>query len=230
LESVSLIIPSYNEEEEIANAIACARKALKGFEHEIIVADGGSTDRTCEIVLLEKDKRVKLLRVGGRGKGLALSLAIKSAKGSIAAFMDADLSSDIGQLGRLIDGAKKADISIGSRLEQGAEVRTGNKRNAARVAYNFFVRLILGSKVSDHQCGFKAFRRKKILSLLDEVKDTRWFWDTELLVLAQRKGLSIDEFPVKWKQGKTSRVSVFWDSLGMFEKIIEMRVRLFFMP
>jgi glycosyltransferase AglD len=83
--------------------------------------------------------------------------------------------------------------------------------------------VILGSSIHDHQCGFKAFKKKEVLLVLEQVKSNSWFWDTELLVLAQRKGLNIDEFPVKWRAKPGGKVRVFRDGLGMFFDILRMR-------
>ncbi len=224
---VSVIIPAYNEEGTIASAIAATEGELKRLklDYEIIVAEDGSSDRTAEVVRAMKNPRVRLLHSDRRlGKGAALSAAMTESVGDIVAFIDSDLSSDIALLGRLIEGVqKKAPISVGSRLMGGVEVCGAGRRNLARLVYNSLVRLILGSGVRDHQCGFKAFRKMEILPFVQRTRSKGWFWDTELLVLAQRGGLKVDEFPVRWKQGKTSRVSLFRDSAKMLVEIIKMR-------
>lgn len=222
---ISFIIPAYNEGKLISGSIDRLKTELKGLDYEIIVAEDGSSDKTAEIIRSMAAPRVRLLHEDARlGKGKAVSEAIKKSKGEIVAFMDADLSTDLTHLKRLIQGIENgASISTGSRLRRGAEVEDTLPRRLARVAYNSLVRLTLGSAVFDHQCGFKAFRKKDILPFLDEIKDTGWFWDTELLVLAQRRGLSVDEFPVKWKQGGGSRVRVSRDSWKMLAQIIRMR-------
>ncbi len=222
---VSLIIPAYNEEKTIAHAIARTKAALAGLDYEIIIAEDGSRDKTAEIVRGLADPRVLLLHSNGRlGRGKSLSNAIKFANGEIVAFFDSDLATDMSYLKRLIKGVEDgASISTGSRLKAGAQVEDINTRKLARKAYNFLVRLILGSKVLDHQCGFKAFRKKDVLPLLQKIKAGHWFWDTEILVLAQRQGLKVDEFPVKWKHGNSSKVNIFADAAGMFLQIIRMR-------
>ena len=201
------------------------KKELAGLDYEIIIAEDGSKDGTVRIVTGLSGKRVTLLHHEKRlGKGGAISDAIKRAKGEIVAFMDSDLSTDPAYLKRLMRGIEGgSSISVGSRLKPGAQVQDAFSRKITRFAYNFLVRLILRSSILDHQCGFKGFRKKDILPVLDEAKDSGFFWDTEILVLAQKRGLKIDEFPVKWKQGSTSRIDVPRDSAKLFAKILKMR-------
>jgi glycosyltransferase AglD len=101
-----------------------------------------------------------------------------------------------------------------------SKVQRSGSRNTASKAYNFAVRLILGSKVRDHQCGFKAFKRDTVLPLLDEVEATHWFWDTEILVRAQRHGFRVKEIAVEWQSGRDTKVSLAKDSWTMFWQII----------
>jgi hypothetical protein len=107
------------------------------------------------------------------------------------------------------------DFAIGSRLLPESDVERSGTRSIASKTYNFMVRAVLGSQVRDHQCGFKAFRRKPLLKLLDEVCAEHWFWDTELLVRAHRRGYKIKEIPVLWKSGRDTKVRLLHDSVYM---------------
>jgi hypothetical protein len=114
------------------------------------------------------------------------------------------------------------DIAIGSRLMGKSQAKRDTRRLLASVAYNQMVRFILGSKVCDHQCGFKAFRKDKIIFIIDKIKDNHWFWDTELLIRGQRQGYKIKEIPVAWKESKSTKVSITKDANSMGRQIIRL--------
>jgi hypothetical protein len=103
-----------------------------------------------------------------------------------------------------------------------SNVKRPFKRGFASKGFNFLTRLMLGSKLYDHQCGFKSFRREALFALMDNIKDTHWFWDTELFVRAQRAGYRIKEFPVEWKQGGTTKVNLVKDVFGMGSQIFRL--------
>ena len=209
---VSAIIPVFNDraalETAIPRSLAALEKLAAGFE--LIIAEDGSTDGTAEFVRerAAADPRIRLLHSDERlGRGRALTRAFSGARGGIVCYYDADLATDLGYLGELIGAIRGgSDIATGSRLLPSSEVtRTGEREVASRV-YNALVRALLGSRVRDHQCGFKAFNRERILSLLPSVRATHWFWDTEVLVRGQRAGLRVTEFPVVWRTGRTTTV------------------------
>ncbi len=153
---------------------------------------------------------------------------MRSARGKYAAYMDADLSSSLKFLKRLIHGVESgAAISTGSRLMPSSHTLRPALRDVFSRSYNLMVRKILGSKLHDHQCGFKAFDLAQVLPLLNEVEDTHWFWDTELLVRAQKNGLKVDEFPIVWTQNAPdSKVRLRKDVLYMGRKIFELKRKL----
>jgi len=103
-----------------------------------------------------------------------------------------------------------------------SEAKRSKKRLIASKVYNEMVRVLLNSKIRDHQCGFKAFNRKSVILILDEIKDEHWFWDTEILVKGQYKGLKIKEIPVRWQEGESTTVNLFRDSYNMLVKIIQL--------
>ncbi|MFA4877443.1 MAG: glycosyltransferase [Methanoregula sp.] len=209
---VTAIIPVYNDRKSLEIAIPRSLEILGRITpaFEIIVAEDGSTDGSMEYVRdFEKhDPRVRLLHSNERqGRGKALSRAIREAKGSVVCYYDVDLATDMQHLKELIGAIQGGyEMSTGSRLLPDSDiVRTGGREIASR-SYNFLVRVILGSVVFDHQCGFKAFSRERILPALPAIRSDHWFWDTEILVRGQRMGFKVREFPVHWRAGKGTTV------------------------
>jgi len=226
---ITVILPAYNEANRIEKAVKEVKNWMDrlGYDYEIIIAEDGSTDGTDRIArsLAEKDERVIHLHSDVRlGRGKALANAIKKSRGDVVAYLDVDLSTDMSHLKELIDSivVQGYDISIGSRLMKESDVERSFKRDFLSRVYNFLVRSMLGSKIRDHQCGFKAFKRESILKIIDQVKDNHWFWDTEVLVLAQRMGYRIREIPVRWRQSEETKVRFLKDSLYMFSQILRM--------
>jgi hypothetical protein len=229
---ISIVVPVYNEEDTLENCIEkvtnAASKVTDSFE--ILIAEDGSKDATYGIAkkLSKMDSRVKVIHHGERlGRGGALKNAFRKARGKVLVYMDADLSSDLNYLGPLVERVKDgASIATGSRLMKGASAERPFQRDISSRVYNFMVRLFLNSKIYDHQCGMKAFNRKTVLPLLRKVKDDYWFWDTEILVRAQKEGLRVDEIPIRWAHGRSTKVSFTKDVLYMGRKIFELRSEL----
>jgi hypothetical protein len=136
--------------------------------------------------------------------------------------MDLDLATDINYLKPLVEAitVEGYDFSTGSRMLPESRAERTFSRSISSKSYNFLVRHVLGSKLRDHQCGFKAFKREPLMQLLDEVEATHWFWDTEILVRAHRHGFKIKEIAVEWKSGKKTKVNLFKDSWNMFGQIL----------
>jgi len=209
---VTAIIPVYNDRESLERALPISVTILSQCSpsFEIIVAEDGSTDGSAAIVdaFSRADSRVRLLHSDKRqGRGRALNRAIQEAQGPIVCYFDVDLATDMQHLPELIGAIRDGcDMATGSRLMPDSDiVRTGGREIASR-SYNFLVRLFLSSTIFDHQCGFKAFNRERILTIIPTVRDTHWFWDTELLVRGQRKGFRVKEFAVRWRAGKGTTV------------------------
>ncbi len=231
--AVSIILPAHNEAGKIDEAVRQTKQAMAAVtpSYELLIAEDGSVDGTAERAraLAATDPYVRHLHSDVRlGRGKALNRAFKVARGAVIMFMDVDLSTDLAYLQPLISAIRDEhyDIAIGSRLLSASETKRSVKRSTLSTVYNFLVRLMLRSKLRDHQCGFKAFRRTSLLHILDEITDEHWFWDTELLVRAQRTGYRIKELPVHWedKGAANTKVRALRDSAGMFSNII----RLFF--
>jgi glycosyltransferase AglD len=211
---ITAIIPVYNDRLALERAIPESLKVLSAIaeDFEVIVAEDGSTDGSAEFVreYESTSSRVRLLHSDKRqGRGPALNRAIRGAKGSIVCYYDVDLATDMQHLPELVDSIRKGtDISIGSRLLPNSDIQRTEGRDIASRSYNFLVRHILGSRLFDHQCGFKAFNKARILPILVTIRPSHWFWDTELLVRAQRLGFTVTEIPVHWRAGKGTTVRV----------------------
>ncbi len=157
------------------------------------------------------------------GRGRALNRAFKASHGEILGYIDVDLATEMRHLRELIQSIRDGyDFATGSRMLPQSNVKRPLKRGFASKGFNFFTRLLLGSKLYDHQCGFKSFKREALFALLDEVKDTHWFWDTELFVRAQRAGFKVKEFPVEWRHGGATKVDLIKDVLGMGSQILRL--------
>lgn len=226
---VSIIIPAYNENRKIERAARAAVAELSriAYDYEVIIAEDGSSDGTYETAarLAENDRHIRLLHSGDRqGRGQALNRAIKAARGEVVCYIDADLATDMSHLGDLVDAVRCEgyDLATGSRLMPESDTGRSAVRLVASIGYNTLVRLILRSRLYDHQCGFKALKKESTATVLDKVRDNHWFWDTELLVRGQRAGLKAKEIPVIWREADSTKVNVLKDSYNMGSKIIKL--------
>ncbi len=202
--------------------------ALREFttSFEIIIAEDGSsdgTDRISEMLEKRHDYVVHIHSDKRQGRGRALNRAFKASKGEILGYIDVDLATDMKHLRELILFIQEGyDFATGSRMLPQSNVKRPFKRGLASKGFNFLTRLMLGSKLYDHQCGFKSFRRDSLFKIMDTVKDTHWFWDTELFVRAQRAGFKVREFPVEWKHGGATKVNLIKDVFGMGSHIFSL--------
>jgi glycosyltransferase involved in cell wall biosynthesis len=219
---ISLVLPAHNEIDTLETAVTEITGILDehGETYEVVIAEDGSTDGTDKKAddLSERLHAVRHIHSDKRlGRGKALKNAFRQSRGEILVYMDVDLATDVRQLKELINSIDEEgyDFATGSRLLPESNVERSGTRNIASKTYNFMVRAVLGSKVKDHQCGFKAFRREPLMQLLDEIGAEHWFWDTEFLVRAHRKGYKIKEIPVLWRSGRETKVRLLHDSLNM---------------
>ncbi len=210
---VSAVLPVYNDLAALRTAIPRSLETLEAIApegFELIVAEDGSTDGSTEFVreCEGNDSRVRLFHSDERlGRGRALNRAFTAASGSVVCYYDVDLATDMRHLAELIGAIRDGyDIATGSRLLPESLINRSGGREIASRGYNMLVRTILGSSLHDHQCGFKAFRRNRLLPLLPSVTAGHWFWDTEVLVRAQKNGYRVQEFPVQWRQGEGTTV------------------------
>jgi glycosyltransferase involved in cell wall biosynthesis len=212
---VDIVVPVCNEEATLDRSIRRLHRFLSAefpFSWRIVVADNGSTDATAAIAagLARELPRVQALAIERRGRGLALRTAWSASRARVVAYMDVDLSTDLRGLLPLVAPllSGHSDVAIGSRLARGARVVRGPKREVISRAYNHLLHTTLRARFTDAQCGFKAVRADALPLLLPEVRDDGWFFDTELLICAQRRGLRIHEVPVDWIDDPDSRVDI----------------------
>jgi glycosyltransferase involved in cell wall biosynthesis len=212
---VEIVVPVHNEERVLAASIRRLHRFLSAefpFSWRIVIADNASTDGTPEAaaLLCRELASVSFMRLEQKGRGRALRAAWSASDARVVCYMDVDLSTDLRALlplvAPLISG--HSDVAIGTRLAHGARVVRGPKRELISRAYNALLHATLRARFSDAQCGFKAVRRDVAEELLPSVRDDAWFFDTELLVLAQRRGLRIHEVPVDWIDDPDSRVKI----------------------
>jgi glycosyltransferase involved in cell wall biosynthesis len=217
---VEIVIPVYNEEAGLAPSVLRLHDYLDvfPFSYRITIADNASVDRTWNIAqqlerLLE---HVRAVHFAEKGRGRALRAVWQGSDATVVAYMDVDLSTDLAALLPLVAPllSGHSEIAIGSRLTRGSRVVRGPKRELISRSYNVLLHVALRARFSDAQCGFKAIRSDCARTLLPLVEDTGWFFDTELLVLAERAGLRIHEVPVDWVEDPDSRVDVIATAIG----------------
>jgi len=226
---VSVVLPAYNEEGTLAATVRATLDSLDSLlpadSHEVIIVEDGCDDRTPEIAaeLATEHGPVRHLHSDERlGRGDALGSAFKQARGETLVYFDTDLATDLAHLDKLVESIRTEgyDVATGSRWLPGSDADRPAKRGVPSLGYNSLVRLLLRSKLQDHQCGFKAFDREALSALLDDVEDDHWFWDTEVLVRAQRAGYRVTEFPVAWTPRGDSKVDLVRDVFGMGSQIL----------
>jgi putative flippase GtrA/glycosyltransferase involved in cell wall biosynthesis len=212
---VEIVVPVKNEEHDLGPNIRRLRAYLDAafpFPAEVCIADNGSTDATAEVGarLATELSGVRMVRIEQAGRGRALKQVWSGSAAEVLVYMDVDLSTNLNALLPLVAPllAGHSDVAIGTRLSNGSRVVRRPKREFISRSYNLLLRATLSAHFSDAQCGFKAIRADVARELLPLVQDTSWFFDTELLVLAERAGLRIHEVPVDWVDDLDSRVAI----------------------
>jgi glycosyltransferase involved in cell wall biosynthesis len=212
---IDVVIPVLDEEATLERSVRRLHRYLSSefpFTWRITIADNASTDATPAIAarLARALPGVRPLRLERKGRGRALRAAWSARDARVVCYMDADLSTDLRALLPLVAPllSGHSDVAIGTRLANGARVVRGPKRELISRGYNRILHAALRARFSDAQCGFKAVRRDVLEPLLAEVRDDGWFFDTELLVAAQRSGLRIHEVPVDWVDDPDSSVDL----------------------
>jgi putative flippase GtrA len=227
---LDVVIPVHNEQHTVAASVRRLHTHLVEtfpYPFRITVADNASTDATVAVAsgLVGELPGVALVRLAQKGRGRALKQVWLASDAPILAYMDVDLSTDLDALWPLVAPLMSghSDLAIGSRLARGARVVRGAKREVVSRCYNLVLRTALGARFTDAQCGFKAIRADVAAELLPLVEDPTWFFDTELLVLAQRSGLRIHEVPVDWFDDPDSRVDVVATALDDLRGVVRLR-------
>ncbi len=215
--TVDIVIPVYNEQEALPvcmeRLVPFCREHLAEYKWRVVVANNGSTDNTWNVIqdLARKyPGEVTGVHLDQKGRGRALKKTWLESPADAMCYMDVDLSTDIRHLPQLIGAVTKEgyDVATGSRLKKGADTTRSTKREITSRGYNLLVKLFMQTKFSDAQCGFKAVTRKTAQELLPLVKNLNWFWDTELLILAEKNGYRIADFPVTWAEDPGTTVKI----------------------
>lgn len=225
---VDIVIPAYNEAEELAASVTTLMAYLEGgappvpgaprhnpdaWTWNVVIAENGSTDDTWQIaqdLSALYPGRVRALRMGCKGRGYALKTTWLASEARVVAYMDVDLSTGIEYTDALVTPllSGKADVAIGSRLAKGAQVERSLKREFISRTYNRMLAAWLHASFTDAQCGFKAMTREAARQILPLVEDDGWFFDTEMLALAQEKGYALSEVPVRWVEDAGTTVDI----------------------
>lgn len=212
---LNVTIPVFNEERRLERGIRRLAPFLAqalACDYEIVIADNASTDRTpllgaalaCEL------SRVRVVRMETKGRGGALRQVWSESDADVFSYMDVDLSSDLASFPELVRkiATGEADLAVGSRLLLKSGTQRSWQRELLSRSYNRLLRVSLGARFSDAQCGFKALSRRAAQTLLPLIENNHWFFDTELLVLAEKAGFRIHDLPVCWREDRDSTVKV----------------------
>ncbi len=226
---VDVVVPVYNEQTDLGPSIERLHAFLTAhlpYAFRITIADNASTDGTWALALglAERLPGVTAVHLEEKGRGRALRQVWAASDAEVLAYMDVDLSTDLAALLPLVAPllSGHSDLAIGTRLARGSRVVRGPKRELISRTYNLILRTTLATRFSDAQCGFKAIRADRARELLPLVEDTGWFFDTELLVLAERSGLRIHEVPVDWVDDPDSRVEIVSTAVADLRGIVRL--------
>ena len=227
--SVDVMIPVLNEAHVLEQSVSTVREFCRAnlpYRWRVVMVDNGSTDGTQAVAARLKERfpdEVDFYHLTERGRGRALRHAWTRSTADVCCYMDVDLSTELAALPKVVDAILHGgcDVATGSRLQKGkSKVTRSRKRYIISRCYNILVRRVLGIHFSDAQCGFKAVSRRAIERIVPQIKDQTWFFDTELLVLAEKQGYRIGDIPVRWIEDDDSRVKIAktaWDDIkGVF--------------
>lgn len=230
---LNVTIPVFNEERRLERGIRRLAPFLAErmtCDYELVIADNASTDGTAEIArrLAAEFPRVRVVRLEAKGRGGALRHVWSTSDADVCSYMDVDLSSDLESFPELVRAvaSRGADLAVGSRLLQKCGTQRSWQREVLSRGYNRLLRAVFGVRFSDAQCGFKAISRRAAHTLLPLVENNHWFFDTELLVLAEKAGFRIHDLPVRWREDRDSTVKVLGTVAEDLRGIVRLRKRL----
>ncbi|HMB71257.1 MAG TPA: dolichyl-phosphate beta-glucosyltransferase [bacterium] len=219
---VDVVVPVYNEEKILPRSVATLVGFLRDhvtLRYRVLIADNASVDRTREVgrELAREYPEVEYFRLPAKGRGGALRTVWLESPARFLTYMDVDLSTNLTALPEMLKLLQNgSDVVIGSRLCRAADTTRSLRREILSRGYNLLVKLTFGTRFTDAQCGFKGIRREAVQRLVPHVEDRKWFFDTELLVIAEKSGHGIDEVPVDWIEDLDTRVQLLrtiWDDL-----------------
>ena len=230
---LDIVIPVYNEAHVLVGSIERLRSYLAEtnfpYSRRIVVADNASTDRTLAVAqeLAERFDDVAALHLPQKGRGRALRKAWLESDADAVSYMDVDLSTDVAALTPLARAVLEEgyDVASGSRMTRGSQIERSLRRELTSRGFIFLIKLAFFSKLSDTQCGFKALSRQAVHELVPRIENEEWFFDTELLLLAEKGGYRIKEVPVRWQEDPDSRVNVAKTVAEDLRGLLRMRFR-----
>lgn len=244
MKKILIVLPTYNEEkvvkENTLKVYDFCQKNLKDYDWQILIADNGSIDETPKIAkeLSKNYPKILFFHIPERGRGYALKKAWKDYEADIYTYMDIDLATDLNYFPLLIKAISEEnfDLAIGSRLKKESKVERSLKREILSRIYNFLLKIFFQPSFKDAQCGFKAISKKVAQKILPKIKNNNWFFDTELLILAEKVGFKIKEIPVEWietrkvvRKSTVKVLSTAWEDIkGMIRLWREIRRNKFY--
>ena len=215
--TVDVVVPVYNEERALPESIPTLQEFLASpkfpYESQIIIGDNASIDDTPQVsrkLEEQSDGHVRYVRIERKGRGFALKQIWGASEADIVSYMDVDLSTGLEAFPKLIGGIaeKGYDVAIGSRLAGKSKVTRSLKRRVLTRGYNSIIKGMFWTRFSDAQCGFKAVRTSVFKRILPLIEDNNWFFDTELLILAEKMGHRVYDVPVRWVEDTDTRVKI----------------------
>jgi glycosyltransferase involved in cell wall biosynthesis len=229
--SVEVVVPVYNEQEALPKGIPALCAYLETYfpyRWSVVIADNASTDATPAVAegLASAYPGVCVLHLEEKGRGRALKAAWLASEADVVAYMDVDLSTNLWSFLPLVAplATGHSDVAVGSRLLRGARVTRQWKRELISRCYNLLIKTMFANRFSDAQCGFKAVKRGVARELLAQVEDDEWFFDTELLLMAEERGYRVSEVPVDWVEDLDSRVDVAPTALKDVKGLLRVRM------
>lgn len=221
--TADIVIPVLNEAHVLRQSVETVSSFCRTnlpYRWQIVIVDNGSTDGTDNVAkqLISESPQVQFIHLQQRGRGRALRHAWLQSKADVVCYMDVDLSTKLVHLKELLDSVAYGGYSVatGSRLMRESKTTRSFKREVISRIYNLVVKAVLLTRFSDAQCGFKAISRKAVEEIVPQIEDQSWFFDTELLVLAEKQGYKIKDIPVEWIEDDDSRVKIVktgWEDL-----------------
>ncbi len=234
MKSVDLVIPCYNEERTLEASVEKLRawcgEHLAAYRWRVVVADNASRDGTLDVAkqlaVLRPDD-VGYIHLDQKGRGRALKRAWLESPADAMCYMDVDLSTDLAMIKPLLAAVLEEgyDVAYGSRVSQGSDIERSFKREINSRGYIAFIKLLFWTKFADGQCGFKAIAHDAAQELLPHVQDGAWFFDTELMIMAEKGGWKLKEVPVRWVEDPDTRVRFPQDVFQMGSDLVKLRFR-----
>ncbi len=227
--TVDVVIPVYNEEQALPRSIVILADFLKANLRnpwQIIIADNASTDKTQSVseMLCERYPGITYLHIPQRGRGRALKTAWLDSTADLVSYMDVDLSTNLLHFPRLIASLEQGyHVAIGSRLSRGSRITRSLKREFVSRSYNILIKSMFWTPFNDAQCGFKALTREAAEAIVPHIKNDNWFFDTELLILAAKRGYQINQVPVKWDDDPNSSVNISRTAVEDIKGLLRLR-------